>query len=154
MKSETTGMINLYGRDRDGLREALRPFGERAFRAKQVFAQLYRRDALDPSSWTDLSLELREKLSARYRFERPTIERESPAPDGTVKATIALPEGGRVEAVAIPADGRMTFCISSQVGCAFGCKFCMTARLGFTRHLSAGEIVGRGPLLRPGLTYP
>jgi 23S rRNA (adenine2503-C2)-methyltransferase len=143
MTRETQGKTNLYGSDREGLREALQPFDERAFRARQVFSQLYRRDALDPAGWTDLSLELRGQVASSFRFERPTIEKESPAPDGTVKATIALPEGGRVEAVAIPADGRMTFCISSQVGCAFGCKFCMTARLGFTRNLSAGEIVGQ-----------
>jgi 23S rRNA (adenine2503-C2)-methyltransferase len=143
MTTTREAATNLYGLDRSGLGEIVARLGQPAYRARQIHAHLYRRDALDANSWTDLPKELREALGTRFRIERPRIVERHPASDGTVKLVLSAPEGGRVEAVAIPADDRTTFCISSQVGCAFGCAFCMTAKLGFGRHLRAGEIVGQ-----------
>ncbi len=134
---------NLYGTDRDGLADALGSLGAEPFRARQVFRALYGRDQLDPARWSDQPLSLRSHIAGRLSFERPVVEATSLASDGTRKFLLALPRGGRVEAVAIPSADRMTFCISSQVGCAYGCAFCMTARMGFVRHLDAGEIVGQ-----------
>ncbi len=134
---------NLYGLDAEGLRAALADFGLEAYKIRQIYAALYRRDVLEPRAWTDLSKTLRAALEQRFRFERPTISQRTIARDGTIKMLLDLPRGGRVEAVAIPAEDRLTFCISSQIGCSFGCSFCMTARLGLMRHLDCGEIVGQ-----------
>ncbi|NJN64873.1 MAG: 23S rRNA (adenine(2503)-C(2))-methyltransferase RlmN [Acidobacteria bacterium] len=134
---------NLYGLDRAGLAAALLSFSIPGYRVRQVFSALYRRDALDPRTWSDLPVSLRESLADSFVIERPRIASRVRADDGTTKFALDLPGGGRVESVAIPADDRMTFCISSQVGCAFGCAFCMTAKLGFTRNLTAGEIAGQ-----------
>ncbi|HHN74622.1 MAG TPA: 23S rRNA (adenine(2503)-C(2))-methyltransferase RlmN [Acidobacteria bacterium] len=138
----------LYGLDRQGLARALAPLKLPPYRVRQIFAALYRRDHLDPALWSDLPGALRSEIARRHVITRPRIADTHGAPDGTIKALVDLPGGDQVEAVAIPAPGRMTFCISSQVGCAFGCAFCMTARLGFQRHLSAGEIVGQVAALR------
>ena len=143
-----TAPINLYGLDRAGLAAAFEPLGLEPYRVRQVHAALYRRDDLDPRSWTDLPRRLRETIASRFRVVRPEIAARTPARDGTVKYALRLEDGALVEAVAIPDSGRMTFCLSSQVGCAFGCTFCMTARLGFRRHLHAGEIVGQAAALR------
>ncbi|UCF69066.1 MAG: 23S rRNA (adenine(2503)-C(2))-methyltransferase RlmN [Acidobacteriota bacterium] len=134
---------NLYGLSRDELADALGPLAPERYRSRQLFRALYRRDAWRVETWTDLSRELREQIVNRFRCERPVIVSRHSSSDGATKHLLALPRGGRVEAVAIPAEDRMTFCISSQMGCAFGCTFCMTARLGFVRHLDAGEIVGQ-----------
>ncbi|RMF73628.1 MAG: 23S rRNA (adenine(2503)-C(2))-methyltransferase RlmN [Acidobacteria bacterium] len=139
---------NLYGLDRQELAAALAPLGVAPYRVRQVHRALYRRDALAPEGWTDLPTSLRAAIAGRFRVVRPGIVGRTAASDGTVKYELGLEDGARVEAVAIPADGRMTFCISSQVGCAFGCAFCMTARLGFRRHLDTGEIVGQVAALR------
>lgn len=139
---------NLYGLDRAGLAAALLPLDPAPFRARQVYAHLYRHDALEPSTWSDLPAVLRTRIADELPISRPVIAARAHAADGTMKATLDLPAGGRVEAVAIPDGERMTFCISSQVGCAFGCDFCMTARLGLVRNLSPGEIVGQVAALR------
>jgi 23S rRNA (adenine2503-C2)-methyltransferase len=134
---------NLYGLGREALAEALEPLAGEAFRARQVFRALYRRDSLTPGDWSDQPRDLRSAVAASFRIERPRIASRVAAADGTRKFLLDLPDGGRVESVAIPAADRMTFCISSQIGCGFGCEFCMTARMGFVRNLAAGEIVGQ-----------
>jgi 23S rRNA (adenine2503-C2)-methyltransferase len=145
---------NLYGMTRDQLAEALRPLDPAAYRARQVFAALYQRDALDPATWTEFPAALRRAVKDQFAIRRPTIARRAAAADGTLKTTLDLPPGDQVEAVSIPEAERRTFCISSQVGCAFGCAFCMTARLGFQRSLSAGEIVGQFAALASETSAP
>lgn len=145
---------NLYGLDRAALGGALAPIDSTPYRAKQLYSQLYRRDRLSPETWTEFAVEVREQLRRSYRIERPRIAHQVQANDGTTKYTLDLPDGGQVEAVAIPAEERMTFCISSQVGCAFGCAFCMTAKLGFIRHLTVGEIVGQVAALLEATATP
>ncbi|MDH3285215.1 MAG: 23S rRNA (adenine(2503)-C(2))-methyltransferase RlmN, partial [Acidobacteriota bacterium] len=143
MHGSTSIPVNLYGADHDALAEALGTLDAEPFRAGQLFRALYVRDQLDPAQWSDQPLSLRTRVAERFRIERPLVESFSTAADGTKKFLLSLPGGGRVESVAIPTGDRMTFCISSQVGCAFGCRFCMTARMGLVRHLDAGEIVGQ-----------
>jgi 23S rRNA (adenine2503-C2)-methyltransferase len=135
--------VNLYGLEEEALAALLAPLDPARFRARQVFAWLYSRGVTDPAAWTDLPKALRAELGARFAALPPRVASRHAASDGTVKFVLELPKGGQVEAVAIPAEERMTFCISSQVGCGFGCAFCMTAKLGFTRNLDAGEIVGQ-----------
>ncbi len=134
---------NLYGLDLPELEAALAPAGVERYRAVQLFDALYGQDKLDPGAWSTLPAALRETLTTQFRVERPQVRSRHVSSDGALKVVLETPDGGDVEAVAIPAEGRMTFCISSQVGCAFGCAFCMTAKLGFGRQLSAGEIAGQ-----------
>ena len=134
---------NIYGLGRAELAAAIAPLDPARFRARQVFAALYRRGVVDPSAWTDLPAALRGRIAEEFRCVRPRIASRALAADGTLKVVFALPGGGEVEAVAIREPERTTFCVSSQVGCAFGCAFCMTARLGFGRNLEPGEIVGQ-----------
>jgi 23S rRNA (adenine2503-C2)-methyltransferase len=140
---KTTAKPNLYGLDREQLSKRLEAWGVERYRADQLTRAFYRRDALAPEDWTDLPLTLRDRVTEHYRVERPRLVEPQRAPDGTVKALLDLPLGGRVEAVAMSSPRGLTFCLSSQVGCAMGCAFCMTAKLGYQRQLHAGEIVGQ-----------
>jgi 23S rRNA (adenine2503-C2)-methyltransferase len=135
--------LDLYGCDLPQLGQLLEPLSVEPYRAKQIYRQLYQRGSLAIGEWTELPQRLRSELEERFCVDPPRISQRVQAQDGTVKFTLELPRGGEVEAVAIPFGSRVTFCISSQIGCAFGCAFCMTAKLGFVRHLTAGEIVGQ-----------
>src|SRR5262245_2395237 len=104
---------NMYGLDVPALGERLGPLGAKPYAARQVSAWMYRRRVRTFSEMTDLSGALREAMAARYTIETPRIASRFPSIDGTVRYLIDLPAGGRVEAVAIPERGRMTFCISS-----------------------------------------
>lgn len=113
------------------------------FRARQVFAWLYRHGVRDFSQMTDLKKELRQLLAARYiisDLQPEVIEKSS---DGTIKFGFLLADGLMIESVLIPENDRRTLCVSSQAGCAMGCSFCLTAGLGFQRNLQPAEIVGQ-----------
>lgn len=118
-------------------------------RAKQIYAWVYQRGVRTFDEMTDLSQELRAWLAAEFSLlvlepRVPPTESE----DGTTKFLWALPDGKTVESVLIPANGRLTGCISSQVGCAMACKFCLTGIQGLDRSLSAAEIVAQVVALR------
>jgi len=125
------------------LTEFLKGLGLPKYRGTQVFAWLYRPNVTDFSEMTDLSKELRETLAARTSFTWPQIEAFERSKDGTVKYGFKLEDDNYIEAVLIPEDGRYTLCVSSQVGCAMGCEFCLTGTIGFKRNLTPGEIVGQ-----------
>jgi len=139
---------NLYGLDREGLGAVLGSLGGRPYDAGQVFRWLYARRCLDPLAWTDLPLALRERIAREARVDPGAIAARTAAADGTVKYRIDLARGGSVEAVFMLDRGRVTLCLSSQVGCALDCDFCLTAKMGFVRHLDPGEIVGQAALLQ------
>src|SRR5262245_49899230 len=92
---------------------------------------------------TNLSHELRDKLAAAFTIEFPAIASRQTSSDGTTKFLLTLADGRHIEAVFIPDTPSQTFCISTQVGCAIGCTFCLTGKMGLTRHLTAGEIAGQ-----------
>ena len=144
----TDAPTNLYGLGEQELTRIMAQFGLEPYRARQVMTAMYLHDVLEIERWTALPSAARGALCAGHGVERPRLAETSESADGTIEALLDLPAGGQVEAVAIPAGERLTFCISSQVGCAFGCAFCMTAKLGFQRHLEAGEIVGQVAALR------
>jgi 23S rRNA (adenine2503-C2)-methyltransferase len=127
------------------LATALSGMGEKPFRARQVFAWLHKRYAASFDEMTDLSRPLRQKLAEAFRLSPPTIELVQQSSDGTRKYKLKTTEGRYVEAVYMPdeAAGRRTLCVSSQVGCAMGCTFCLTATMGLVRHMTPGEIVGQ-----------
>jgi len=121
----------------------LAELGQKPYRARQLMAWIYQRNVLSVEEMTDMPLPLRAALSERLRFGAATVETVARAADGrTAKYLFRLEDGNAVEAVSMREQGgRHTLCISSQVGCALGCKFCATGGLGFRRNLTAGEIL-------------
>lgn len=116
-------------------------FGERPFRARQIFRWLHRKGAATLDEMTDVPRALREALAVRTCLT--TLERadEQRSRDGTIKWTWRARDGKLVESVYMPETDRRTLCISSQVGCAVGCAFCATGTMGLARNLEPGEIV-------------
>jgi len=129
--------------DRSALEAALEARGHERFRARQIFGWLYKRGVSDVAAMTDLSRELRATLSSDFTVATPSLAHRDTSIDGTEKFLLKLGDGRQVESVFIPDTPAMTFCISTQVGCAMACAFCLTGKMGLVRNLTAGEIVGQ-----------
>jgi 23S rRNA (adenine2503-C2)-methyltransferase len=125
------------------LTDFVKTMGLPAFRAQQIFSWLYRPGIDSFEQMTDIKKELRASLAEKAFFSRlePTVIEQSK--DGTIKYGFQLDDGAFIEAVLIPEAGRNTLCVSSQVGCAMGCEFCLTGKMGFTRNLRPGEMVNQ-----------
>ena len=133
------------------LGETFAAWGEKPFRVKQVLRNIYQRGVLEFEAMTDLSLDLRAKLTERYSLQPIALAGESASVDGTVKKLWRLNDGALVESVAIPMEkGHSTFCLSTQTGCSMRCTFCATGKLGPGRNLSAGEIVAQALMMTGG----
>ena len=134
----------IHGLSRAQLTEICRELDQPAYRTRQIWDWLYHRFAADWSEMKNLPLGLRQALVQRLSLNSATITRtQNEAGEGTTtKWLIALPDGDWVEEVLIPARGRTTLCVSSQVGCKFNCAFCASGKAGFRRNLETGEIVG------------
>ena len=115
--------------------------GEKKFRADQLYDWLWKRPCASFESMTNLSREVKSLLKQHFLFPTASPEMHQKSEDGTIKVAFRLFDGLVVEGVLIPQGNRTTVCISSQVGCALGCRFCATGQLGFKRNLSAGEII-------------
>jgi len=135
--------IDLAELDRPALEAALAERGHESFRARQLFAWIYRRGVTEVEAMTDLSRELRATLTGSFKLTTPEIIGRERSSDGTEKFLLRLADGRQIESVFIPDTPSMTFCISTQVGCAMACAFCLTGKMGLVRNLSAGEIVGQ-----------
>ncbi|MDR1727979.1 MAG: 23S rRNA (adenine(2503)-C(2))-methyltransferase RlmN [Acidobacteriota bacterium] len=152
-RARKTAKPNLVGMASDEIAAAFAPLGEPGYRARQVYAGVYRKLWRDWGRFTDLGKTLRDELRVRFAIEYPAMARTFDSRDGTRRylfdvgdgegGTPSGGSGGRVEAVFIPEESRDTLCISTQVGCARGCRFCATGRLPFRRNLTAGEIAGQ-----------
>jgi 23S rRNA (adenine2503-C2)-methyltransferase len=131
----------LRSLSRAGLAGLVAELGEKPFRARQLFRWLHRNGAAALDEMTDLPRPLRAALAARTSLA--TLERasEQRSADGTIKWTWRTGDGKLIESVYMPETDRKTLCVSSQVGCALGCTFCMTGTMGLARHLTTGEIV-------------
>ncbi len=140
--------VNLLGRSVTDMENLVEQLGDKRFKGRQLFKWLYNNMEPDFQRMTDLSLELRRKLSDRYIFEGLTPQKISRSRDGTEKYLFALDDGNFIETVLIPEGSKSAVCVSSQAGCALGCRFCATGKMGFGRNLSAGEIVGQLLFLR------
>ncbi|MEP4599091.1 MAG: 23S rRNA (adenine(2503)-C(2))-methyltransferase RlmN, partial [Cyclobacteriaceae bacterium] len=114
--------------------------GEKAFRARQVYEWLWVKSARSFDDMTNLSKALREKLQAEFEIRPISIDNSQHSNDGTIKSAFRLFDQELVEGVLIPADDRMTACVSSQVGCSLTCKFCATGYMDRKRNLDPGEI--------------
>ncbi len=134
---------SLYSFTLSELRDYLAERGFARFAADQIFQWLYKNQERDMSLWTNVAKKIKEDFSENLDLELPTIIWNGLSKDGTRKFLVRMSDAQTVEAVAIPAKGRLTLCLSSQVGCAIGCTFCHTGTMGLKRHLLADEIVGQ-----------
>jgi 23S rRNA (adenine2503-C2)-methyltransferase len=116
-------------------------FGEKPYKALQVFVWVFNRGIGSFDDMTDLSKELREKLKETFSISRPKILAQEKSQDGTQKLLLELEDKNCIECVLIPEENRLTLCISSQVGCPLDCGFCMTGKGGFVRNLKLSEMV-------------
>lgn len=133
--------INIRNLSLEELKSAIETFGEKGFRAKQIFEWLWKKNAHAFEEMSNLSLSLREQLETHFFIDHIQVEDQQISSDRTIKCAFTIEEGKVVEGVLIPTTNRMTACISSQVGCSLACKFCATGKLKLMRNLTAGEIV-------------
>jgi 23S rRNA (adenine2503-C2)-methyltransferase len=120
---------------------ALAQLGHPRFHARQIFQWIYKRGVTDFDQMSDLPRDLR--LSTMFVATTPAVERVERSTDGTTKFLLRLADGKHIESVYIPDTPAQTFCISTQVGCAMRCAFCLTGKMGIDRNLTAGEIAGQ-----------
>jgi 23S rRNA (adenine2503-C2)-methyltransferase len=139
----TALLPDIAGLERPELEALLQQAGIEPYRARQIFRWVFARGVIDFAQMTDLSKPLRARLPDHFRMTRLTVVGEDRSSDGTVKLLLELGDRRRIEAVFIPESPGQTFCISTQVGCAMKCAFCLTGRMGLARNLTAGEIVGQ-----------
>ncbi len=134
---------NLLDFDLDGLAAFCERLGEKRFRATQLFRWIHQKGASSFDQMSDLAKSLREKLATTARIQGLQVISQQISADGTIKWLFDVGDGNAVESVFIPEDDRGTLCVSSQAGCAVGCRFCSTGHQGFSRNLSTGEIVAQ-----------
>jgi 23S rRNA (adenine2503-C2)-methyltransferase len=144
MTTETPGDRSpLVGRTRDELTALAVELGEPPFRGRQIHDNVYRRRVLDPLAMTDLPKPLRERLASEFPVTETSVRTVFQSTDGTRRYLLSLGDGEVVEAVFIPVPTRDTICISSQVGCAVGCTFCLTAQMDVRRQMTSSEIASQ-----------
>lgn len=134
---------NLLEFDLEGLALFCEQLGEKRFRATQLFRWIHQRGASNFDAMSDLAKTLRDKLKGCAKVEPLTVISEHVSSDGTVKWLFDVGGGNAIEAVFIPETDRGTLCVSSQAGCAVGCRFCSTGHQGFSRNLTTSEIVAQ-----------
>ncbi len=135
--------VNLLDFDLKGLTVFCASLGEKSFRATQLFRWIHQKGATDFEQMTDLAKPLRSKLAQTAHLQSLKIISKQESTDGTIKWLFDVGSGDAVEAVFIPEENRGTLCISSQAGCAVGCRFCSTGHQGFSRNLTTGEIIAQ-----------
>ena len=134
---------NLLEYDLDGLAAFCERLGEKRFRATQLFRWIHQKGVSNFDDMTDLARSLRDKLPAACEVKALPVLTEQVSRDGTTKWLFDVGDGNAVEAVFIPEDDRGTLCVSSQAGCAVGCRFCSTGHQGFSRNLTTAEITAQ-----------
>jgi 23S rRNA (adenine2503-C2)-methyltransferase len=145
--------LDIAGAELHELEQSLADLGEPRFHGRQVFQWIHKRGVTDLALMSDLSRELRTKLAGHFDLRTPSVVRREQSADGTSKFLLRLEDGKHIETVCIPESfsgspdpseaDRITFCLSTQVGCAMRCAFCLTGKMGIDRNLTAGEIVGQ-----------
>jgi len=133
----------LLGLNSEELRALVQEEGEPAYRGDQIAEWVYRRGAHTFQEMTNLPDALRVQLQRKYEIGRSGVVTVQHSRDGTAKLLLAMRDGARVETVGLPYADRFSCCVSTQVGCPVGCVFCATGLSGYTRDLTAGEIVGQ-----------
>lgn len=134
-------MKNIKDYSLDELKEELKEIGEKPFRAEQIYKWIYETRVSDFEEMTNLSLELREKLKQIYEIKEFKILKKQVASDGTRKYLFDVLDGNAIETVLMEYHHGYSICVSSQIGCKMGCKFCASTGIPFVRNLTSGEIV-------------
>ncbi len=134
-------MKNIKNYEFEELKQELKNIGERPFRAEQIYKWLYEEKVKSFDEMTNLSKELREKLNCEYSICNFNILRKQESKDGTIKYLFDVLDGNAIETVLMKYHHGYSLCVSSQIGCKMGCKFCASTGIQFIRSLSAGEIV-------------
>jgi 23S rRNA (adenine2503-C2)-methyltransferase len=147
-----TSQPDLAGLELPALEQELEARGVPRFHARQLYRWIFKRGVTDIDLMTDLSKSLRTRLRGEFALNTPAIASDEQSSDGTRKFVLRLHDGKRIESVFIPDTPSMTFCISTQVGCAMACDFCLTGKMGLVRHLSAAEIAGQVRVLAAATT--
>lgn len=134
--------IDIKNLSKEELTKALIEIGEEPYRAGQIFRWLYKTGVKSFDEMTDLGKDLRDKLKDKFHLTKMVLlDSKRSLIDGTTKYLFKLEDGNTIESVFLPEDKRVTLCLSSQVGCKFGCSFCASAPFGFVRDLKASEIL-------------
>lgn len=134
-------MKNIKDYDLSELKNELKEMGEKPFRAEQIFKWLYQDKIKEFDEMTNLSLELREKLKENYTMCNYKIIKKQKSKDGTIKYLFDVLDGNAIETVLMSYHHGYSLCVSSQIGCKMGCKFCASTGINFIRNLTSGEIV-------------
>ena len=135
--------MDIAGLELGALEDAFARLGHPRFHARQVFQWIHKRGVTDFAGMSDLSREMRAQLADEFQILTPKVIRTERSIDGTTKLLLRLADGKQIESVFIPDTPSQTFCISTQVGCAMRCAFCLTGKMGIDRNLTAGEIAGQ-----------
>jgi 23S rRNA (adenine2503-C2)-methyltransferase len=145
--------LDIAGAELHELEQSLADLGRPRFHGRQIFQWVHKRGVTDVALMSDLSRELRAALSDHFDLRTPVVVRREQSTDGTTKFLLRLDDGKHIESVCIPESpsgsanpaeaDRITFCLSTQVGCAMRCAFCLTGKMGIDRNLTASEIVGQ-----------
>src|SRR5713226_4614756 len=136
----STNLLDLSPAEMEALAESL---GAPPYRGRQLAQWIFVKGVTDLAAMSDLPKDFRAALAARVSVELPEVERRTPSQDGSQKLVLRYGDGARVQAVLMPDGDRLTLCLSTQVGCGFGCAFCYTGTMGLVRNLTAGEVVGQ-----------
>jgi len=136
-------VANLLDLDPCALARYVHALGEKPFRARQLLHWIHQRGEHDFARMTDLARTLQDKLQGQAVVAAPDVVLDTLSEDGTRKWLLDVGAGNAIETVFIPEDGRGTLCVSSQAGCAVGCRFCSTGHQGFSRNLTTAEIIGQ-----------
>jgi len=143
LAAATEGRANLLVFDESALERFVQDLGWPTFRARQILRWLYQKRVRHIERMTDLSNADRARLATLATIDRPTDYEVLRSSDGTRKFLLRLDDGLVVESVVIPDAGRLTLCLSTQVGCTLDCRFCLTGRMGLRRNLAAHEILAQ-----------
>lgn len=136
-------MVNLLEFDLEALTAFCERLGEKRFRAVQLFRWIHQRGCTSFDDMSDLAKSLRDKLKGVACVRAMDVVSQHESADGTIKWLFDVGGGNVIESVFIPEDDRGTLCLSTQAGCAMGCRFCSTGHQGFSRNLTTGEIIGQ-----------
>ena len=139
----TSDPVALEELERQEIEQVVTSFGMPRYRAQQLFHWMYRRGETEFPRMANLGRDIQTELAARCTVSTPSIVSRQTSSDGTTKFLLRLADDRQIEAVFIPDTPAQTFCISTQVGCAMACGFCLTGKMGLTRNLTAGEIAGQ-----------
>ena len=140
MRMSVTNLLDLLPAEIESLVESV---GAPRYRGRQIAEWIYKKGVTDLERMTNLPRELRAALAERVHVDVPAVERRTPSQDGSEKFVFRLADGARIQSVLMPDGDRLTLCLSTQVGCGFGCAFCLTGAMGLDRNLTTGEIVGQ-----------